>query len=175
MAEALTAVQTAKEPTSIKPARPENVFERANEMFNAISRRAYEFFDGDGHRFGRDLEHWFQAEKELLHPVHMNVSETGEAFEVKAEVPGFSEKELQINVEARRLAISGKRESKKEEKRGKTICSETCSDQIMRVVDLPADVETDKVTATLKNGVLDLHLPKAAKARSVRIETKTAA
>lgn len=175
MAEAATAVQTAKEPTSIKPVRPENMFERANEMFNTIARRAYEIFDTNGHPFGRDLEHWFQAEKELLHPVHMDVSETGEAFEVKAEVPGFSEKELQINVEARRLAISGKRESKKEEKKGKTICSETCSDQIMRVVDLPADVETDKVTATLKNGVLELHLPKAAKARSVRIETKAAA
>lgn len=174
MAEA-TAVQTAKEPTSIRTARPENMFERANEMFNAITRRAYEIFDTSGHAFGHDLEHWFQAEKELLHPVHMDVSETGEAFEVRAEVPGFSEKELQINVQSRRLAISGKHESKKEEKKGKTIYSEIYSDQIMRVVDLPADVEPDKVTATLKNGVLELHLPKAAKARSVRIETKTAA
>lgn len=175
MPEAMTAVQTVREPTSIRAARPDNLFERANAMFEAISRRAYDIFDSNGQTLGHHLEDWFQAEKELLHPVHLDVSETGDAFEVKAEVPGFSEKELQVNVEARRLAISGKRESKKEEKKGKTICSETCSDQIMRVIDLPADVDADKVTATLKSGVLELRLPKAAQPRSIRIESKTAA
>ena len=73
------------------------------------------------------------------------MNESGDALAVSAEVPGFSEKELEINVEPRRLVIRGKRETKKEEKKGKTIYSETCADQIMRVVDLPADVETDKV------------------------------
>ena len=54
----------------------------------------------------------------------------------------------------------------------KAICSDVCSDQIMRVVELPVDVETDKVTAKLKNGVLNLELPKAAKAHSIRVEPK---
>ena len=172
MPEALAVL--TKEPTMIRPVRTENLFERADTMFNAIAKRAYEIFDGNGHRFGHDVENWLQAEKELLHPVPLNVAETGEAFEVKAEVPGFTEKDLHINVEPRRLAISGKRETKKEEKKGKTICSETCSDEILRTVELPADVDTEKATATLKNGVLDLHLPKTAQARSIRIEPKTA-
>ena len=47
--------------------------------------------------------------------------------------------------------------------------------ELMRVIELPAEVEAEKVTATLKNGVLELSLPKAAKARSVRIEPKAAA
>ncbi len=175
MSEKGTAVQVAKQPTSVTPIAPENLFERANVMFDAISRRAYEFFEGKGRLFGRELEDWFQAEREFLHPVHIHVTESGDALEVKAEVPGFSEKELEINIEPRRLVISGKRETKKEEKRGKTVYSETCADQIMRVIDLPANVETEKVTATLKNGVLELNLPKSAKARSVRIEPKAAA
>jgi len=156
MSEKGTAVQVAKQPTSITPIAPENLFERANSIFNAISRRAYELFEGNGRLFGRDLEDWFQAERELLHPVHINVTESGDAIEVKAEVPGFTEKELEINVEPRRLVISGKRETKKEEKKGKTLYSETCANQIMRMIDLPADVEAEKVTATLRNGVLDL-------------------
>jgi len=174
MPEALAAVPTTKEPTMIRPVRTENLFERADAIFDTIAKRAYELFNTNGHTFGHEVEDWLKAEQELLHPVHLDVSETGEAFNVKAEVPGFTEKELHINVEPRRLAISGKRESKKEEKKGKTICSEMCSDEIMRVVDLPADVEAEKATATLKNGVLELHLPKAVQARSIRIEPKTA-
>jgi len=175
MPEGSTAVQVAKEPTTLKPVTFENLFDQANEMFDTISRRAYEIFSGKGRTLGRDLEDWFQAERELLRPVNLEVTESGDAFTVKAEVPGFTEKELQVNVESRRLAISGKRESKKEEKKGKTICSEISSDQIMRVLDLPTDVETEKVTATLKNGVLELLLPKVAKARSIKIEPKSAA
>jgi HSP20 family protein len=175
MAEKSTAVQIAKEPTAVKPFTVENLFDRANELFEAISRRAYEIFENNGRSFGHELSDWFQAEKELLHPVHIRVTESGDALEVKVEVPGFTEKELEINVEPRRLVISGKRETKKEEKKGETVYSESCSNQIMRVVDLPAEVETGKVTAMLKNGVLELSLPKAAKARSIRVEPRVAA
>ncbi|HTR48790.1 MAG TPA: Hsp20 family protein [Verrucomicrobiae bacterium] len=175
MAEKSAAVQLAKEPTSMKPAAVENWLDRANAVFDVISRRAYDLFASNGRVFGRELEDWLQAERELLHPVHIHVTESGDALEVKAEVPGFSEKELEINLEPRRLVISGKREEKKDEKKGKTVYSETCSNQILRVIDLPAEVEAEKVTAVLKNGVLSLTLPKSAKARSVRIEPKAAA
>lgn len=175
MSEKGTAVQVAKQPANVTPMPTENLFERATSMFEAISRRAYEIFEGNGHLDGHDLEDWFRAERELLHPVHIAITESGDALEVKAEVPGFNEKELEINVEPRRLIITGRRETKKEEKKGKTLYSESCANEVMRVIDLPASVEADKVTATLKNGVLALHLPKAAKARTVRVEPKAAA
>ena len=173
MSEKATAVQVAKQPTALKPFASD-FFERANEIFKQISRRAYEIFDGNGRTFGRDLEDWLQAERELLHAVHIQLSESSEALELKAEVPGFSEKELSISVEPRRLIITGKRETKKEETKGKTIYSETCANEILRVVELPAEVEAKKVTATLKNGVLELSLPKAAKAKSIKVEPKAA-
>jgi HSP20 family protein len=93
---------------------------------------------------------------------------------VKAEVPGFNEKEIEIGVEPGRLTITGKRETKKEEKKGKVVCAESRSDQILRMVDLPAEIDTDKVTATLKNGILDLTLPKVTKAQPLRIHPKAA-
>jgi len=93
---------------------------------------------------------------------------------VKAEVPGFSEKEIEVAVEQGRVTITGQRESTKEEKKGKTVCAESHSDQILRVVNLPAEIEKDKVTATLMNGILELTLPKVAKAQPVRIHPKAA-
>jgi HSP20 family protein len=144
------------------------------DNFNAIARRAYELFESNGRAFGRDLENWFQAEKELLHPVPVNITEADESFDVKAEVPGFNEREIEIGVEPRRLMITGKRETKKEEQKGKAVCAECCASQVLRTVDLPAEIETDKVTATLKNGVLEVTLPKVAKAHSLRIHPKAA-
>lgn len=167
-----TAMKRVEEPT--RPTKYVPLFDQMEDTFNALARRAYEIFEGNGRAFGRELENWFQAEKELLHPVPVNITESDESFEVKAEVPGFNEKEIEIGVEPRRVTITGKRETKKEETKGKTVCAESCSDEILRMVDLPAEVATDKVTATLKNGVLELALPKVAKAHTLRIHPKAA-
>jgi len=74
MTEKSTAVQLAKEPGSITPLTFEGIVEHMNEMFDSISRRAYEIFERNGRALGRELEDWFQAERELLHPVHVDVS-----------------------------------------------------------------------------------------------------
>lgn len=165
------AVKRAEEP--MRPIKYGTVFDQIQDTFNALSRRAYEIFESNGRAFGRDLGDWFQAERELLHPVHVHIEESDDSLSVRAEVPGFTEKELEVNVEPRRLTITGKREAKKEEK-GRTVYTERCCDQVLRIVDLPVDIETDKVTATLKNGVLEFTLPKMAKAHIVRIHPKAA-
>jgi len=46
--------------------------------------------------------------------------------------------------------------------------------EALTAVRLPTEIETDKVTAMLKNGVLNLTMPKVAKARSIKIQRKTA-
>ena len=138
-----------------------SVPDRMDEMFNDLARRAYEIFDSSGRVFGRDLDNWLQAERELLQPVALNTTETDQAYVVQAEVPGFSEKEIEVAVENSRVTITGQRESWKEEKKTKTVCAESRSDRILKVVDLPAAIETDKVTAALRSGVLELTLPKA--------------
>lgn len=165
----------AKEPVTLKPLTFEGLAERVNEVFGTISRRAYELFEGNGRTNGHDLENWFRAEEELLHPVHVQMTESESGFEVKAEVPGFSEKELEVSVEPTRIVITGKRESTKEEKKGKTVYTEACSNQIMRIISLPSEVNAHKTTAVLRNGVLEVTLPKSTKADAVKIQTKAAA
>ncbi len=172
-AQTATAMQPAKTSAVSKQPETENVVDRFQQVFDSIEKRAFEIFNNN-RWFGRDLSDWFQAESEILHPLHLEIAETDDALTVRAEVPGFTAKELDIHVEGNRLTIAGKHESKEESKKGKTIYSERCAKEILRTVDLPSDVDGSKVNATLKDGVLNLELPKAPHAKSVRIEAKAA-
>ena len=166
--------QQEKEAVPVKSLPGSDLFERVRELSNAVAHRAFELFNGRGRTDGHDLEDWLRAESELLHPVHVDLADSADAFTVHAEVPGFSAKDLEVGVEPQRLTISGKRASSKEHTGTKTIYKEQCSTQIYRAIDLPAEVDASKVMATLKNGGLELTLPKAAKAIKVQIEQKAA-
>lgn len=162
---ATPAVQRAKEQTFVQQkTRSKSLLDQMDAVFNEISRRAFQLFEDNGRVFGNDLEDWFRAEREMFRPLYTKLTESDESLKIKAEVPGFTEKELEISVQPRRIVIAGEHEST-----GKEI-DKLLSEQVLQIVDLPAEVETDKVTATLKNGVLILVMPKAAKARSVRIK-----
>ena len=73
---------------------PQAIYNRMSELYDAISRRAFELFEGDGRIVGRDLDHWFKAESEVLHPAHVRIRESEDAITIDAEVPGFSANEL---------------------------------------------------------------------------------
>jgi HSP20 family molecular chaperone IbpA len=168
-------VQRAPEQTALKVVEPKTLFERINHVREAIAHRAFEIFEKDGGFFGHDVDHWLKAEAELLHPVHVTVTESGNVVELEAEVPGFSSKDLEVSVEPGRVTISGSKHENSVHKTGKVVYSEQCSDELLRVIDLPANVDASRATATLKDGVLALNLPKAAaQAKTTKIEVKAA-
>jgi HSP20 family molecular chaperone IbpA len=105
---AATAMQSAKVPIAIKQSVTADVFERIQQFYDSTARRAFEIFENNGRWLGRDLEDWFRAESELLHPIHLEMAESDDNLMVRAEVPGFSTKELEISIEPRRLTILGK-------------------------------------------------------------------
>jgi len=174
MAEKGLAVQRAEERPLAKSTEYISPFDEMEGIFQQVANRAFRLFEEDGRLFGRELTHWLQAESEVLHPVHLDISESNDTITVKAEVPGFSEKELEIKIEGRQLMIAGKRETAKETKEGKTVYSERCANQIYRSITLPAPVDAEKAKATLKNGVLEVELAKASPAKTVKIEPKAA-
>ena len=169
-----TAAQPVKTTAITKPTETQQLVDQMERFYDSIARRAFEIFEHSGHGNGRDLADWFEAESEVLHPVHLQLAESDDAFTVKAEVPGFEARELDIQVQGNRLTISGKHEAREETRKGKTIYSECSANEVFRSIGLPADVESSKVSATLKDGVVTIELPKAAHARSVRVEPKTA-
>jgi HSP20 family molecular chaperone IbpA len=173
MKEKSSAAQRTKAGLPVKQVSIDSFLDRIDDVYTSIARRAYEIFDHEGMGFGRELEHWLRAESELFHPLHFVIRESDNALTIRAEVPGFTAKDLEISVEPRRLAISGTREAKKEHTKGSAVYCEQCSDQIFRVLDLPAEVDPSKTTATLKDGILELEILKAA-TKKTTVEIKTA-
>lgn len=167
-------VQPAKDSTPMRLLPGSNLLDRIEDMTSSVARRAFEIFENRGRALGRDLEDWLRAESELFHPLHLDIAESDDAVMVHAEVPGFTAKELEVGIEPHRLTISGKRESNGEHADKRTIYSEHCVNQIFRTVDLPEEVDSSKATATLKDGVLELSMPKAAKPQKVKIQGKSA-
>ncbi len=168
------AAQPALSRPPVKAAMIEASLERMEHINATISRRAFELFEQEGRVDGHHLRHWLEAERELLHPVHMRLEETDGEIMVHAELPGFTASDIEVSVEPRRLIITGKRESQVEDKQGDAVYTEQCSDDIFRTLELPAEVNVMKVTATLKDGVLNIQLPKVT-ATTLAIAEPTAA
>jgi HSP20 family protein len=177
-----TAVQPKQQAAPVAPKQaapvtpaPTNLVDQMQAIYDSIARRAFEIFNDNGSNDGHDLDDWLQAEAEKLHPVHIDVVDAGDSLKVRAEVPGFAAEDLNVTVEPDCLTIAGKREAKQEkENEGKVVYSERCADEILRVIDLPTNVDTTKVTATLKDGVLELDMPKAAPPKAIKVEPKAA-
>jgi HSP20 family molecular chaperone IbpA len=176
MTEAVAVAQRAEEkPVTMLPVKVENLTDRTDRV-SQIAQRAYKISQASERRFAPEfeLDEWSKAEVELLHPFHAYIVDAGEKLEVKAEVPGFNERETEISVEPRRVTITGKRQTNKEEMKGKTVYSECCWDQILRVIELPASVDVRKTSAMLQNGVLQLTMPKTAGAKVIGTTSKVA-
>ncbi len=168
------AVQTAPSRPPVKAAKDESSLERMDHLYDTIARRAFELYEREGRVDGHHLRHWLEAEGELLHPVHLRMEEADGEFVVHAELPGFTASDIEVSVEPRRVTITGKRESKQEDKQADAVYTEQCSDEIFRTLELPSEVNVMKVTATLKDGVLDVQLPKAVATKPVAAETQAA-
>jgi HSP20 family protein len=149
----------------------DSLFKEMAEWSNRIAKRAYEFFANSGFTNGHDLDHWLKAEEELLKPVMLDVKDSKDEFCVTAEVPGFEAKDLQVHLNGSHLAIEGKHETSEErkEKEGKATYSERKSRQIYRTIELPAPVRAEHAQAQLKNGILELKLPKAVKPKQIKV------
>jgi HSP20 family protein len=95
----------------------------------------------------------------FIPPAEMH--ETPEAIHLKLEVPGMEPKDLDVQVTAEAIAISGDRKSEtKTQEKGMTR-TEFRYGQFRRVIPLPTRIQNDKVQAEYKNGILSLTLPKA--------------
>ena len=144
------------------------------EFFDLIARRPFELLEKRPFLFGRDLEHLWKSEPEALRPIFLKLYETEENLVVRAEVPGYTEKELTITCEPWRLVITGRKEYREEPKLEKKeeIPVHTEKANIYRTVKFPIEVRPEIVKAILKNGILEVTLPKAEVIKKVKIEVK---
>ena len=146
-------------------------FEHTQDVFHLIARRSFELFEGRGGVHGNDREDWLLAESELLTPVKVHISESGDHLTARAEVPGFNSQEIKVSVEPHRLTISGKSELRKDHQSGKHTQAPGHERLLFCIIDLPAEVDLLKTKATVNDDTLEVVMPKAAPVKSVRVET----
>jgi len=91
---------------------------------------------------------------------------------LRADVPGLEQKDIEVSVEDGVLSIKGERKEEKEVKEEKYYACERWAGAFVRSVTLPPGLETEKIKAIFRNGVLEVHLPKSQEAKGKRIEIK---
>jgi len=129
----------------------------------------------------RDVDRWFERFFETPWPEApamgewvpaLDVAETKDAVTVTAELPGVDAKELTVTLDGEYLTLKGEKENTREEKEERRHRVERTYGAFTRTVRLPAPVDAAKVTATFKNGVVAIALPKTGGTRGTFIPVK---
>ncbi len=89
------------------------------------------------------------------------MEESGEAIHLRLELPGIDPKELDVQVTANSVSITGERRSETKTTEDGVTRSEFRYGRFQRVIPLPARVQNNQTTAEYKDGILHLTLPKA--------------
>jgi HSP20 family protein len=134
---------------------------RSNEPFQSLRQQIDSLFD-EFLRPSRTL-----AQRGAFAP-EMDVTETEKEIRISAELPGLEKKDIQLNVTADTLTISGEKKEEREEKEEGRYYSERSYGRFERVVPLSTEVDAAQAKAEFKNGVLRLTLPKKPEAQPRR-------
>ena len=151
---------------------PANLLGGTPDPFFALHREVNRLFD-DALRGG--LAQASAQSGALLAP-HIDVSETDKDVRIQAELPGVSEKDIEISLQDDVLTIRAeKKQEKREERQGAHVTERTYG-TFQRSLRLPFPVSQDQVQAHFENGVLSVTMPKAhPKERTHRIPLQTRA
>jgi HSP20 family protein len=102
----------------------------------------------------------------------LDVSETKNNIVVKAEAPGVDPKDIDISLMGDVLTIKGEKRQEKEEKDQNYHRVERSYGVFTRSVRLPQEVQSDKIEASYKNGILKITPPKSEEAKKKEIKIK---
>jgi HSP20 family protein len=170
-----------KLPVTKKPSEPAFAGEiwRPFEALRKEVDRLFEDFGGDDfwRRPFRSLAALEQSwPKKFVAVPAVDVVETDKSYEITAELPGMDEKKIEVNVANGGITIKREKKEETEEKKKDYYVSERRYGSFERYFALPEGVDTDKIAATFKNGVLRVTLPKTAEAQkpAKKIEIKAA-
>jgi HSP20 family molecular chaperone IbpA len=134
-----------------------DVFDRMNETKELIAQRAYEIYLSRGGGHGSDQDDWLSAEGELLPKLEVDFEVTDEAVRLTAQVPGFNAKDLEVEVGHRRAVVCGVHAGSNRTGNGGRKVK-----KVMRIVELPFDVDPVGAQATLQGQTLHVLLPRLA-------------
>ena len=145
-----------------------------NQMQDRIMRRAYDIFERNGCVFGRDFDHWLQAERELLWKPAVELREANGELVLEVAVSGVDPKDIDIEATPDDGVLKADIQHEHEERKGTIHMCEFQSGRMFRSIHLPRRINPDKVKAEIKNGLLTLKAEIAEDARARKIKTEAA-
>src|SRR6266566_8562290 len=160
------------EPVAIR--KISSILDEMNQTQDRIMRRAYDLFERNGRLFGRDLDHWLQAQRELLWKPAVELREADGEFVLEAAVSGLDPKDIDIDVTPEDIVLKTDIQHEHEEKKGTVHICEFQSAKMYRSIHLPKRFNPDKVKAEIKNGLLKLKAEIAEEVRAKKIKPEAA-
>ncbi|WP_223261942.1 Hsp20/alpha crystallin family protein [Cardinium endosymbiont of Dermatophagoides farinae] len=103
----------------------------------------------------------------------IDVSETNTGYQIDAELPGIELKDIDVQVDGNLLTIKGKKEENIENKEKNYFMQERHIGSFQRSISLPNNAAIEQINAKLKDGILQLTIPKKKEAITKRIEIKS--
>ncbi|MBU6496888.1 MAG: Hsp20/alpha crystallin family protein [Rhodospirillales bacterium] len=104
----------------------------------------------------------------------VDIVEDDAGLKITAELPGMTERDIEVSLSGGRLTLKGEKRQEREETAKDYYLSERSYGRFQRSFLLPDDVEADKLEASFANGVLTVSVPKVARPATKKIEVKAA-
>ena len=138
-------------------------FRELDRMRSEVDRFWDTFFEGRPRRIDEKIGGWLPS---------VDVSETKNDLVVKAEIPWIDPKDIDISLTNDFLVIKGEKKQEKEEKEENYHLIERSYRAFTRPIRLPKEVQSDKISASYKNGILKVTLPKSEEAKKKEVKIK---
>jgi len=163
------AKPTKRPPSMIEPAQPSDVWMEFDRAFDRFKRD----FERSLMPHERVLGHALPAMTDMETNIpYIDLEDKGDKFIMTAEVPGFKKDDVEISICGNTVEISGCIEQKSDEKTKEYVRRERSSESFYRKMTLPEEVKFEEVSADLKDGILEIVLPKKAPKPKKKIPIK---
>jgi len=135
------------------------------DMYGKISKLFEEDLKREGDETALSTRCWAPA---------VDIYESKEEYVFKLELPGISKEDIKVDLEGDKLNISGERKEDTEVKKEDYHRVERYCGSFSRSFQLPKNTDGEKINAAMKDGILELRIPKReeAKAKSIPISIK---
>jgi len=131
------------------------------EGLNRIHSRINDLLDDGFGRPGAISGKWYPA---------VDILESNDAYVIRAELPGMKKEDFNLEVKDGTLTLTGERKSEKLTDGIRYRHAERIEGKFVRTFSLPETVKQDAIKATYRDGILEIHVPKAEEVKPRQIE-----
>ena len=153
----------------VQMTKKDSILDQVEQWHRRIANRAYDLFLGRN-GWGDAIGDWLSAEQELVWKPAVELREQDGTFTVAAALPGIDAKDITVDITPQDVVIKAASEQTHTEDKGQVHRCEFTSGQVFRSLAFPKPVDTAKAKAEYQNGILNITVPIAARAKRVDVK-----